>query len=140
MSFKIQGNEPTQFPEMSPQRIAFHQDHRVWRIAKEILSFVFLPVGLYRAWHRLVGLGVLPASMREVLIKAGWMQNRQDRLKNSLQTLQSDGWTLQRICIEADGLQIDATLLMHPNATKDRWTLYSTGNSEKYEDTLSCTG
>ena len=137
MPFKIQQNYQEKFTELSPKRVSFHREDRVWRIAKEILSVVFFPVGLYRAWHRLVGLAVVPASIREVLIKTGWMQNSQQKLNDSLKKLKNQGWTLQRICIESDGLQIDATLLLPPNAIQNRWTLYSTGNNEKYEDILS---
>lgn len=138
MPFAIKENTPSDFTKLIPTTITYHQENRVWRIAKDVLSVLFLPVGLYRAWHRVVGLAAIPASMREVLVRIGFMSPPEpSALSNSLQTLGDKGWRLQRLTIEADGLQIDATLLIPPNAKKDRWTLYSTGNAEQYEDILS---
>ena len=121
MPFMIEPSQCSHFAHAIPTKIAYHQENRVWRIAKDVLSVLFLPVGLYRAWHRVVGLAAIPASMREVLVRIGFMLPPEpSALSNSLQTLGDKGWRLQRLTIEADGLQIDATLLMPPNTKKDR--------------------
>lgn len=138
MPFPITPSDPTRFTTTVPTKISYHQDNRVWRIAKDMLSVLFLPVGLYRAWHRVVGLAVVPASMRELLAKVGLGKATDlDTLDSSVKVLLEKNWGLERLTIEADGQQIDVTLLKPPNAKPDRWTLYSTGNTEQYEDILS---
>lgn len=138
MSFRITPSDPTRFTTTVPTKISYHQDNRVWRIAKDVLSVLFLPVGLYRAWHRVVGLAVVPASMRELLAKVGLGKATDlDTLDSSVKVLLEKNWGLERLTIEADGQQIDVTLLKPPNAKPDRWTLYSTGNMQYYEDVLS---
>lgn len=138
MPFHITRSDPTRFTTTIPTKISYHQDNRVWRIAKDVLSVLFLPVGLYRAWHRVVGLAVVPASMRELLAKVGLGKATDlDTLDSSVKVLLEKNWGLERLTIEADGQQIDVTLLKPPNAKPDRWTLYSTGNAEQYEDILS---
>lgn len=143
MPFQITPSDPTLFTKTLPTKIFYHQENRVWRIAKDVLSVLFLPVGLYRAWHRVVGFAVVPASMRELLSKFGFYPATSPTiLEKSLNKLRDLGWTLQRLTIEADGQQIDATLLIKPskdplNTKNDRWTLYSTGNMQQYEDVLS---
>lgn len=110
----------------------YHTEHKTWRMAKNLISVIIFPIGVYRLIHALAGTIIVPAS---VPFKSKYA----DRIRNNLTAdIDVSNWKIKRVSIEVDGAIIDATIMGTASTLGNgRWVLASNGNSEFYETTLN---
>jgi len=112
----------------------FNTEYKVITIAKQLLSTLMFPLGIYRLLHSFVGkFLLLPASTPALL---GRVSNHADISRSKIH-LDGD-LKYKRFTVEVDGYKIDAVIVGKASSlTNGRWMLVSNGNSQLYEDLLS---
>lgn len=112
----------------------YNTENKVWRVTKDIFSFIIFPIGLYKLIHARLGKEVLPASS-----SAAWIgPNHSDQADESRKAIQLNGeWKVKRISVEVDGYIVDAMIMGKASTLGNgRWVLLSNGNCDLYEDIL----
>jgi Chlamydia CHLPS protein (DUF818) len=119
--------------KLLPVNYTWNTESKIIRISKQILSIIIFPIGIYKFLHALAGkVALLPASTPSLMDCAA------NHANNSRKKILVDSeWKYKRMTIEVDGYKID-TVIVGTAATLNngRWTLYSNGNGQFYEDKL----
>jgi len=98
-------------------------ENRIFRIVKEIFSYIFLPIIVYRGLHALIGRMIIQKS-----------NNR----KIDLKEIEANNWKIKLITMEVDGIKFQAVIMGKPNTFNNgRWTLHSGGIKETIHSTLN---
>lgn len=113
----------------------FDTESKVIRIAKQILSILLFPIGLYNLAHIVAArIAILPASTPKLM---GYTADHALHSRSAIQLLEKapNDWKYKRISISVNGTLVDAMIVGKPNTLDNgRWTLFSNGNGEFYED------
>lgn len=113
-----------------PITYTWNTEHKITRIAKQILAMIIFPIGIYQILHRLAAKLILPSSN----VKLPEKHALQKRLETSLTGV----WKYKRITIEVDGRKIDAMIVGKASTlNQGRWMIAANGNAQFYEDRLS---
>ncbi len=118
-----------------PVNYTWNTEYKIIRIAKQILSIIIFPIGIYQLLHALTGkVALLPASSPSLLLGL-----YRDFAKDCLSDISlRDEWKYKRITVEVDGYKIDAMIVGKESTLNNgRWILDSNGNAEFYECKLS---
>jgi len=104
----------------------YNTESKTMRIAKQIFSIIFFPIGIYNLLHAIVGYAIVPAAVFCPF-------NRSNiNLENE------EGWRYKRINIMVDGYNIDAMIVGKESTFNNgRWTVACGGNGECYESMLN---
>lgn len=116
-----------------------HQiDSRIARLAKEIFSIMFFPLGLVRLIHRFSARLILPSAYPSYM---NLPTHIAQQLRQQINPHTGE-WRYKRLTIEVDGYFIDAAIMGRVKADgsstfdNKRWVLKSEGNGEFYEGNL----
>lgn len=112
-----------------PVSYTWNTEHKIIRIAKQILSIIIFPIGIYKLIHSLVGKFVLvPASLESL--------NYENQLRLKINLIDEiDEWKYKRITVKVNGYKIDAIIVGKASTLSNRrWVLASNGNGELYEN------
>jgi hypothetical protein len=117
-----------------PVTYTWNTESKYRRIAKQILSIVVFPIGVYKLLHSLAGkAAILPSSNPSLM---GYPKNHAAKSRRNI-CVYGD-WKYKRITIAVDGYKIDAMIVGKASTLNNgRWVLASNGNSGYYEDKLS---
>ncbi len=116
-----------------PVNYIWNTENKIIRIAKQIISVIIFPIGIYQLLHALAGkVALLPASTPRL------MKYPENHANDSRSSIVLDGeWKYKRIIVEVDGYKIDAMIVGKASTLNNgRWVLASNGNAEFYEDKL----
>ncbi len=98
-------------------------ENRIYRIAKEIFSYIFFPIIIYRAFHALTGWAFIIGKSYKGDI--------------SFEDLERKGWKINHITIEVDGSKIQTVIMGKPDTLGNgRWTIHSGRGDEVTGNTL----
>jgi hypothetical protein len=119
--------------ESLPVSYTWNTQHKIIRVAKQILSIIIFPIAIYNLIHALVGkIALLPASTPTLF---GFGENHADDSRSQISL--NSVWKYKRFTAEVDGTMIDATIVGKASTLNNgRWVLASNGNAEYYEDKL----
>lgn len=117
-----------------PVNYLWNTEYKIIRIAKQILSIIIFPIGIYKLLHALVGKEyILPASNPSLM---GISKDYTEHLRSHT-SLESE-WKYKRITVEVDGYKIDAVIMGKESTLNNgRWMLASNGNGAFYEQELA---
>lgn len=117
-----------------PTTYNWNTEHKIFRIAKLILSILIFPIGIYNLLHSLIGkVAVLRAATPHLL---GYQKKHAD-IRRSQISLDGE-WKYKRMTIQVDGYKIDAMIVGKTSTLGNgRWMLASHGNCEYYEELVS---
>ncbi|MEI8366334.1 MAG: CPn0927/CPn0928 family alpha/beta hydrolase fold protein [Parachlamydiaceae bacterium] len=111
-----------------PVAYTYTTGHKAIRIAKQLFSMLFFPLGIYKLIHSLAGqIAILPA--------CNYLKKDVDALRSRVSF--NGEWKYKRITVAVDGYKIDAVIVgKAATLNNGRWVLASNGNGELYETTL----
>lgn len=115
-----------------PVSYTWNTENKLIRIAKEILSIIIFPIGIYQLFHGLAGIALLPASH-----PTSKMMKLPPNYANHCRSLIliDSQWKYRRLTIAVDGYEIDALMMGKPETLGNgRWVLASNGNGTFYEE------
>ncbi len=115
----------------------YNTENKVFRIAKQILSVVIFPIGIYQLLHSLGGRILVPVSRENEIPRDSWSKPSFSQYrKESFEDIDPI-WKMKRIAVKVDSCVIDA-MIIGKESTLDngRWVLASNGNGEFYERKL----
>ena len=117
-----------------PASYTVNTEQKIVRIAKQILSIVLFPIGMYHVAHFLIGkFALLPAATPALI---GYSSSHADTTREVI-PFEGD-WKYKRLSIEVDGYTVDATIVGKAQTFGNgRWMLRSNGNGEFYEEHLA---
>jgi hypothetical protein len=120
--------------KLLPVNYTWNTESRIRSFAQQLFSIIFFPVGIHKLLHALSGKVILPASSPRL---TGRLGNHANNSRSNISL--ADEWKYKRITVAVDGSHIDAMIVGTASTLNNgRWTLTSNGNSEFYEDKLSC--
>jgi hypothetical protein len=130
-------NDMNSLQALSDPLYTYNTENKVWRIVKDILSVIILPIGVYKLLHAFAGKLIVIASCPAFLGKGSRTYDL-DGLKKIRKSGLSKEWKYKRFSVDTDGYRIDACIIGKANTLGNvRWVLASNGNAAFYENKLS---